>query len=67
MDGKMSREQCNCLEHKEIIDLLTEQLKKAESVIERLINSEALKEAPFYNYCESITDARQYFSDKEGK
>jgi hypothetical protein len=35
-------------------------LDEAEAALQRLLDSEALKEAPFYTYCESICDAKEF-------
>ena len=38
-----------------------------EILLRRVIESKALKEAPFYNYCESIADAVEFLNAKRNQ
>ena len=49
---------------------IRKRLEEAEGLLLRLLNSEALKEAPFYFYSEAVADTQEYFAKKpatEGK
>lgn len=39
-------------------EILSNKLAKAVEALKRVLKSEALKEAPFYSYCESILNAK---------
>lgn len=41
------------------LDREREKSERLAKALQRMLNSEALKEAPFYNYCESVSDAME--------
>jgi hypothetical protein len=46
-------------------DRLKDRLSKVDGLLERLVKSEALKEAQYYGYSEAVSDANEYLENRD--